>query len=132
MVDHNTIKGGKGMKKTILFLLLFALVSICCVTNAMAVLKITELHGGYGVSATVMNATGRHWEISLRGSHIFLGMTTVGVITSDYAIIRTSIFPPAFGIGKIHIKVTIYRTIIPVSTEERTAFMLGPFVLFVQ
>jgi mannose/fructose/N-acetylgalactosamine-specific phosphotransferase system component IID len=120
------------MKKTILFLLLFALVSTCCVTNAMAVPKITEVHGGYGVSATVVNATGRHWVINLQGSHIFLGMTTVGVITSDYATIRTSIFPPTLGVGKIHIKITIYRTIIPVAIEEHTAFMLGPFVLFVQ
>jgi hypothetical protein len=126
------VKEGKDMKKTILFLLLLALVSTCCVTNAMAVPKITDVQGGYGVSATVVNATGRHWVISLRGSQIFLGMTTVGDITSDYATIRTPIYPPALGIGKINIKVAIYWTIIPVTIEERTAFMLGPFVLFVQ
>jgi len=120
------------MKKTILFLLLFTLVSTCCVTNAMAVPKITDVQGGYGVSATVVNASGRHWVINLRGSQIFLGMRTTGDITSDYATIRTPVFPPALGIGKINITVTIYWTIIPVATEERSAFMLGPFVLFVQ
>jgi hypothetical protein len=59
-------------------------------------------------------------------------MTTDGDITSDYVTIRTPTFPPALGIGKISIKVTIYWTIIPVAVEERTAFMLGPFVFQVQ
>jgi hypothetical protein len=119
------------MKKTILFLSLFALVSTCCVTNAMAVPKITEVHGGYGVTATVVDAAGLHWQISLRGSQIFSGIITDGDITSDSVTIRTPIFPPAFGIGKISIKVSIYWIIIPVAIE-RSAFMLGPFVLFVQ
>jgi hypothetical protein len=120
------------MKKTILFLSLFLLVSTCWVTNAMAVPKITNVRGGYGVSVTVMNATGRHWQINLQGSQIFLGMLTDGDISSDSATIRTPIFPPAVGIGKINIKVTIYWIIIPVAIEERSAFMLGPFVLQVQ
>jgi hypothetical protein len=119
------------MRKTILFLSLFVLVSTCCVTNAMAVPKITDVRGGYGVSATVVNATGRHWQINLWGSQIFIGMLTDGDVISDSATIRTPIFPPALGIGKINIKVTIYWTIIPVAIEERTAFMLGPFVLII-
>jgi hypothetical protein len=126
------LKEGKNMKKTILFLSLFLLVSTCCVTNAMAKPKITGVQGGYGVSATVENASGRNWMISLQGSQIFLGMITTGNITNDYATIRTPIFPPALGIGKINIKVTIYWIIIPVAIEERSAFMLGPFVLFIQ
>jgi len=120
------------MKKTIQFLLLFALISTCCVTNAMAIPKITDVQGGYGVSVTVVNATGRHWVINLRGSQVFLGMITTGDISSDYATIRTPVFPPALGIGKIDITVTIYWTIIPLAIEERSAFMLGPFVMFVQ
>ena len=120
------------MKKTILFLSLLALVSTCFVTNAMAVPKITVIQGGYGVTATVENASGRNWMISLTGSQIFLGMITTGNISNDYATIRTPIFPPALGIGAINIKVTIFWLIIPVATEERTAFMLGPFVLIVQ
>ena len=119
------------MKKTILFLSLFALVSTCCVTNAIAVPTITDVQGGYGVSATVVNATGRHWVINLRGSQIFLGMTTIGDITSDKATIRTPMFPPALGIGHINIKVIIYWTIIPVAIEEHSAIMLGPLVLLV-
>jgi hypothetical protein len=120
------------MKKIILFLSLFLLVSTCCVTNAIAKPKITDVKGGYGVSATVENASGRNWMISLQGSQILLGMITTGNITNDYATIRTPIFPPALGIGKINIKVTIYWIIIPVAVEERSAFMLGPFVLFIQ
>ena len=120
------------MKKTILFLSLFLLVSTCWVTNVMAVPKITNVRGGYGVSVTVMNATGRHWQINLQGSQIFLGMLTDGDIISDSTTIRTPVFPPAFGIGRINIKVTIYWIIIPVAIEERSAFMLGPFVLLIQ
>jgi len=120
------------MKKTMLCLIIIAVVSTCCVTNAMAVPKITGVQGGYGVSATVVNATGFHWVISLWGSQIFRGMTTDGDISSDYATIRTSTFPPALGIGKINIKVTIYWLIFAVAIEERSAFMLGPFVLIIR
>ena len=97
----------------------------------MAVPKITGVQGGYGVSATVENATGCNWVISLWGSQIFIGMVTDGDISSDYTTIRTPTFPPALGIGKINIKVTIYWTLIPIAIEERSAFMLGPFVLLV-
>lgn len=115
-----------------LYLIIIAIISTCCIPNAIAVPKITNVQGGYGVSAAVVNGTGRHWLISLQGSQVFLGMLTTGNISSDYATIRKPIFPPALGIGKINIKVTIYWLIIPVAVEERTAFMLGPFVLFVQ
>ena len=120
------------MKKTILFLVLFILVNTWCVTNALALPKITDVHGGYGVTATVENATGMKWQIILRGSQIFLGMTTDGDITNDYETIRTPLFPPSLGIGKINIRINIYWIIIPVAIQERSAFMVGPFVLFVQ
>lgn len=119
------------MKKTIICLLLLLLASTCCVTNALALPKITNVQGGYGVSATIENASGYHWVISLWGSQIIIGMLTDGDITSDYTTIRTPTFPPAFGIGRINIKVTIYYTLIPIALEERSAFMLGPFVLLV-
>ena len=120
------------MKKIILFLSLLVLVSTCCVTNAMAIPKITGVQGDYRISATVVNASGRHWVISLQGLQVFLGMITTGNISSDYATIRTPIFPPALGFGKINIKIAIFWLIIPVAIEERSAFMLGPFVLQVQ
>ena len=119
------------MKKTFLCLILIVVVSTCCVTNAMAVPKITGVQGGYGVSATVENATGCNWVISLWGSQIVIGMLTDGDISSDYVTIRTPTFPPAFGIGRINIRVTIYWTLIPIAIEERSAVMLGPFVLLV-
>ena len=120
------------MKKTILCILLFVLVSTCFVTNAMAAPKITGIQGGYGVTATVEDGANRNWMISLEGSQIYLGRITTGNITSDHATIRTPIFPPALGIGKINVRVTIFWIIIPVAMEQRSAFMLGPFVMFVQ
>jgi hypothetical protein len=98
----------------------------------MAAPKITEIHGGYGVSATVMDAKGRDWQIDIKGPFMISGMKTVGTISSARETIRTHIFPPAFGIGKIYIKVTINRIILPDIVEERSAFIVGPFVLFVK
>ena len=66
------------MKKTILYLLIIAVVSTCFVTNAMAAPKITGVQGGYGVTATVVDANGLHWQISIKGSQIFYGMITEG------------------------------------------------------
>jgi hypothetical protein len=120
------------MKKTIICLLIIAVASTCCVTNAMAVPKIIDVRGGYGVSATVVDATNRNWLISIQGPEVFTGMITSGDITSDSEIIRTPLFPPALGIGKITIKVSIFWYIIPVAMEERSAFMIGPFVLLDQ
>jgi hypothetical protein len=120
------------MKKTILYLSLFALICTCLVTNAMALPKITGVQGGYGVTATVVDADGLDWQINLKGAQILLGEKTTGDITSNSATIRTPIIPPPLGIGKINIKVAIYWFIIPIAIEQRTAFMLGPFVLLVQ
>lgn len=119
------------MKKTIICAFIILIISSCCVTSALAVPKIMKVQGGYGVSATVENATGCNWVIRLWGSQIFIGMLTDGDITNDYTTIRTPIFPPAIGIGKINIKVTIYLTLLPVALEERSAFMVGPFVFLV-
>jgi hypothetical protein len=119
------------MKKTILCFSLFVLISTCFVTNAMAIPKITGVHGGYGVTATVLDADGLNWQINIKGTQIFQGTKTVGDISGNYATIRTPIFPPALGIGEINIRVAIYWFIIPVAIEDRNAFMLGPFVLLV-
>ena len=117
------------MKKIILCLSLVVLVSTCFATNAMAEPKITEIQGGYGVTATVLDATFLRWQINITGPHVISGMKTMGIISERNATIQTPIFPPAFGVGKIHIKVAINRIILPDVIETRTAFMLGPFVL---
>jgi len=117
------------MKKIIICLIIIAVASTCCVTNAMAVPRVTNVRGGYGVSATVEDATNCNWKISIQGPHVLTGFITVGDITSDSATIRTPIFPPALGFGWITIKVALYWYFIPVEMEERNAVMLGPFVL---
>lgn len=120
------------MKKIVLCLSLFVLVSTCFVTNAMAAPKIMDVKGGYGVTATVKDAQGFNWRINIKGPYVIYGMTSMGTIPCDSATIRTPAFPPAFGVGKVNVRVTIDRIILRDVVEVRTAFMLGPFVLFVQ
>jgi hypothetical protein len=99
----------------------------------MAAPEITGVRGGYGVIATVVGAQNLDWKIELGGQHIFQGSIIEGVVGSNgTATIRTPLFPPALGIGKINITVVLYWSFIPVASEERNAFMVGPFVLFVQ
>jgi hypothetical protein len=121
------------MKKTIFCLVLITVLGACFVTNAMAAPEITGVRGGYGVIATVVGAENLDWKIELGGQHIFQGSITEGVVGNNgTATIRTPLFPPALGIGKINITVVLYWSFIPVAWEERNAFMVGPFVLFVQ
>ncbi len=118
------------MKKTILCLSIFVIVNICFVTSVTAVPKITGIHGGYGVTASVEDADGLDWQINI----IRLGkspMKTEGTISGDSTIIRTPIFPPALGVGLVGIMVTIHRIILPDVLEVRAAFMLGPFILII-
>jgi hypothetical protein len=106
---------------------------MCTVTNAMAAPEITGVRGGYGVVATVTDAQDLDWEIAIGGQHILQGGITEGVVGNNgSATIRTPIMPPSLGIGKINVTVTLYWLFVPVAVEERSAFMLGPFVLFMQ
>lgn len=107
-------------------------ISSCGVTSALASPEISGIRGGYGVTATVVDADGFDWKIELAGAHILQGGLTEGAISgSASTTIRTPVFPPSLGIGKINITVSLVF-IIPLVVEERTGFMLGPFVLFVQ
>jgi len=120
------------MKKTIVCILIVLGISSCGITGAFAVPEITGVRGGYGVVATVVDANEFDWKIEIAGAHIFQGGITEGAISgSNTTTIRTPIFPPALGIGKINITVSLIF-IIPLVVEHRTAFMLGPFVLFMQ
>jgi hypothetical protein len=121
------------MKKTIICLIILSVVGTCAVTQAMAAPEITGVRGGYGVIAKVSDAADLDWKIEIGGQNIFQGGVTEGVVGNNgSATIRTPIMPPALGIGKINITVTLYWLFIPVAIEERNAFMVGPFVLFVQ
>jgi len=120
------------MKKTIICLIILSVLGSCAVTQAMAAPEITGVRGGYGVVATVVDADNFDWKIELAGAHMFQGSITEGAISgSNTTTIRTPLRPPALGIGKINITVSLIF-IIPLVVEERTAFMLGPFVLFMQ
>jgi hypothetical protein len=120
------------MKKIIFCLVITVVLGACFVTSAMGA-EITGVRGGYGVIATVSGAENLDWKIELGGQHIFQGSITEGVVGNNgTATIRTPLFPPALGIGKINITVVLYWSFIPVAWEERNAFIVGPFVLFVQ
>ncbi len=120
------------MKTTIMCLLMLAILGSCAVIPAMAAPEITGVRGGYGVAATVVDADGFDWKIELAGAHIFQYGVTEGEISgSNTTTIRTPVWPPSLGVGKINITVSLIF-IIPLVVEERHAFMLGPFVLFMQ
>lgn len=79
-----------------------------------------------------MDAQGLDWRIGIRGPNMIYGMVTEGTISAKSATIQTPMFTPALGVGKVTIRVKIYRILLPDVIEVRTAFMLGPFVLFIQ
>lgn len=121
------------MRKTIICVIILFVVGTCVTTHALAAPEITGVRGGYGVTATVANALDLDWKITLGGQRIFQSGITEGVVGGNgTVVIRTPLLPPALGIGKINITVTLYWLFLPVDIEERSAFMLGPFVLFVQ
>jgi hypothetical protein len=119
------------MKRIIFCVVITVILATCFVTSSMA--EITGVRGGYGVIAKVANAGNLDWKIELGGQHIFQGSITEGVVgNNDTATIRTPLFPPALGFGNINITVVLYWSFIPVAWETRNAFMVGPFVMFVQ
>jgi hypothetical protein len=123
----------KNIPKTIVFLIVLAILGACFVTSATAAPQITGLRGGYGVIATVTGAENLDWKVEVVGQHIFQGGITEGVIGSNgTATIRTPLFPPTFGFGKINITVVLYWSFIPVVWEQRNAFMVGPIILSVK
>jgi hypothetical protein len=120
------------MRKIILFLSLFVLVSTCFGISAMAAPQITGIHGGYGVTATVVDAKGLHWQITISGPAMIYGMKTVGTISGKSVTIQTPMAPPAFGFGPIKVTVTINRIILHDVIMIRSGIILGPFVLLVK
>lgn len=123
------------MKKRVISLLIIVLIaSTCFVTSATATAEptITKIHGGYGVTATVIDAIGHRWNIKICGQHMIFGSKAQGIISRNNDTIRTHIIPPAFGFGKILINITIERIFKPDITEVRTAYILGPYVFFVR
>jgi hypothetical protein len=120
------------MNRIIFCLVITTILGACFVTSSAAI-DITGVRGGYGVIATVADSENLDWKIEIGGQHIFQGSITEGVVGNNgTATIRTPLFPPALGIGNINITVVLYWSFIPVAWEERNAFMVGPFVLFVQ
>ncbi len=120
------------MKKTMMCVLIIVGLSSCGVTGALAAPEITGVRGGYGVVATVVDADEFDWKIVIAGPHILQGGITEGAISGDNTTtIRTPVLPPSLGIGRINITVELIF-IIPLVVEKRTAFMLGPFVFFMQ
>lgn len=120
------------MKRTLYCLIIVGILSSCVTTTALAAPTIAGVRGGWGVAATIVDADGWDWKIEIAGAHVFQGYVTEGSIAgNNETTVRTPIMPPALGVGKINITVSLIF-IIPLVVEERTAFMLGPFVLFMQ
>jgi hypothetical protein len=121
------------MRRTLICIIILAIFGSCFTTTVLATPEITGVRGGYGVIATISDAANLDWKIEITGQNVFQGSKTEGTVGDEgTATIRTPLFPPALGFGKVNITVVLYFSFIPVAWEERSAFMLGPFVLFMQ
>jgi len=86
---------------------------------------IGEIWGGFGVKTTIdAGDSPVSWSIEVNG-RIFLGGYASGSITAHAT--ETVKLPFSLGIGRVDITVTANDVV-----EERSAFMLGPFVLSVK
>jgi hypothetical protein len=72
------------MKRTLSCLVIITILGTCFATTAMAAPDITGVRGGYGVTATVVDADGWDWEIEIAGAHIFQGGLTEGPISGNW------------------------------------------------
>jgi parallel beta-helix repeat protein len=86
--------------------------------------RILSIDGGFGITATIENPGYEpvDYTITIDGKLVFIGKTTTGTISEMSEQTVKSDF--AFGLGKVDITITADTV-----TEERTAFMLGPFIL---
>ena len=82
---------------------------------------ITDVTGGFGLTATVINPTGEPipWSIHVEGKLVFYGDHSC-TLEGETGTISTKVL----GFGKATITITADQTI-----EEYSAFLLGPFVL---
>ena len=86
---------------------------------------IGEIWGGFGVKTTIdAGDSPVSWSIEVNG-RIFLGGYASGSIAAHAT--ETVKLPFSLGIGRVDITVTANDVV-----EERSAFMLGPFVLSVK
>ena len=121
------------MKKT-LFCLIAIILSASFVTstaaNSMIPPVIANVKGGWGIKAEIGNGRNENWTIELQGDHIFMGNMTKGSIGNEtVAAIRTPVFPPAFGFGKITIIIKVISPFGQVEAfESFSAIMIGPLV----
>jgi PKD repeat protein len=87
--------------------------------------EIKEVSGGFGVKAVIDSGDNNvDWTITVDGT-VFIGGEAEGSI--DANVEETVKLPFSLGIGRVDITVTANDVV-----EERSAFMLGPFVLSVK
>jgi hypothetical protein len=126
------------MKKVILFIAILSVLGTFFGTYASAEPEITEVKGGWGVVATVVNASGLSWEIKTvllyhdsfppGGDDYYIDS---GVVSGNGSVvIRTTMFPPMIYLGVVKITVTLSGDI-QLFVQRSQGFMIGPFVLFV-
>ena len=84
--------------------------------------EVKDIKGGLGVKATLITGSNPiSWSIDIDGRFVFGGKSSSGIVHADSTgVIRTSLL---IGLGNINIIIKA-DTI----TEERNAFMIGPFV----
>ncbi len=127
------------MKRVILFIIVLSLLGTFFVTSASAEPEITKVKRGWGVVATVVNASGLDWGIKTvllyhdsfpPGSDDYY--LDNGVVTGNGSVvIRTTVFPPIFYFGVVKITVSLSDEDQVLVQQQSQGFMVGPFVLFI-
>lgn len=121
------------MEKTLFCVVFIAVISGCSIATVLASPEITDIQGGYGIRATVVDADQYNWRIEIIGLRVFHGDCIEGIINGNGTVtIRTPFFRPALGVGFIDIRVTLFHHWFPVDMEKRSAIMVGPFLLVIQ
>ena len=92
------------------------------------IIRIDEINGGFGVSATVSNvgtasAVDIPWSLTLDGL-VFLGASASDTITIEPGETETITAGLVFGFGNVDINVMVGE-----ATNDASGFCLGPFVL---
>jgi uncharacterized repeat protein (TIGR01451 family) len=84
--------------------------------------EVKDIKGGLGVKATLITGSNPiSWSIDIDGRFVFGGKSSSGIVHADSTeVIRT---PLLIGLGNINIIIKADTV-----TEERNAFMIGPFV----
>jgi hypothetical protein len=92
------------------------------------------LRGGFGVKAPIDNyqiAWGNRpitWEMEIVGDFVLFGYSSGTIAAMGKGTARSSLLPPAIGLGPVTVTLTITAEGSVLEHITRNGYMIGPFV----